>query len=222
MFLYRRTILTIFAVLAIAFTWLVAFMVTDSWSNAFWYQMAGIWISEALLAVVVITMFGNSDRALPLHAGNVIVGILHLIYSFLLLSISSETASLLWVLGGLLVALLMHAFLGFAQRRVKDDAIAERKAFSLRNELMTALEMLEVGQREMITGNAALTKEFGKLKDAARFISDSVPGGESADEEVRAGLAGLRQCSDAEAMTRAAVDLTARIGVRENVMKRLR
>ena len=223
MFRYKRLILSVFVVLLIVFTWLIAFLLTDSWSNALWYQMCGIWISEALLGVVLVGFGNNSERALPSRMGNVVVGVLHLVYSFLMLTLTcGETGVLLWVLGGLILALLLHTLFAFMQRDIKDDEAAQKAVFSLRNDLMAALEMLEVTKREMIVGDAALAKEFGKLKDAARFVSDGVPGCESADAEIRDGLAALKQCADAESMTRAAVELTARIGVRQNVVKRLR
>ena len=223
MFRYKRLIMSAFVVVLIAFTWLVAYLVSPSpWSNTLWYEMSGIWISELLLGVVAIGLCNNSSRALPFHAGNVLIAILHLLYSFVLLAVFSETAALLCVVGGLILALLMHTIFAFAQRDMKDSEAAEKVAFSLRNELLAALEMLEVTKKDMIGGDAALAKAFEKLKDDARFVSDAVPGCESADTEIRAGLSALGQCPDAESMTRAVTDLTARIGVRQNIVKRLR
>ena len=224
MFRYKRSILSVFVILLIAFTWLIAYLTADSpWPDALWYQMSGIWIGEALLGAVVIGLYGNTDRTLPIHTGNLLIGVLYLVYALSMLALTcSDQGVLLWEIGGLIVALLAHTFFIFVRHDLKGDAAAEKKAFDLRGELLTTLEMFEVSHREAIGGDAALAKEFGKLKDAARFVSDSGPGGESADEEVRSGLAALRQCSDAESMTRAAVELAARIGVRENVMKRLR
>lgn len=224
MFGYKRSILSIFAVLLIAFTWLVAFLTTSwPWTNALWYQVGGIMVSEALLGFVAIGFSNNSERALPFRAGNMVVGVLHLIYSFAMLALScSENCVLLWVLGGLIAALLMHAIFAFAQHDMKESEAAEKAAFGLRNELITTLEMLEVAKKDMIGGDADLAKSFEKVKDAARFVSDGVPGCENADAEVRSALSALAKCSDAESMNRAAADLVGRIEVRQNAVKRLR
>ena len=224
MFRYKRSILSVFVVLIIAFTWLVAYMTASwPWENAFWYQMGGIMVSEALLGFVAVGFGNNSERSLPFRAGNMVIGVLHLVYSFAMLGLPcSDNCVLLWVLGGLIAALLMHAFFAFAQHDMKADETAEKAAFGLRNELMATLEMLEVSKKDMICGDAALAKAFEKAKDAARFVSDSVPGCESADAEVRTALSALGRCADAEAMTRAAADLVALIEVRQNIVKRSR
>ena len=224
MFKYKRLILSLFVILAIAFTWLVPFLlVHGEWSRQFWYQMAGIWVGEALLGAMIVGMADNTGRSLPLHVGNLAVGAGYLCYVFGLLSLScSETGVLLWEIGGLLVALFLHVVFAFAQHDVKADDKAVKKAFGLRNELLSALEMLEAAQRDVIKGDPALAAEFEKLKDAARFVSDSVAGCESVDAEVRGGLSALWQCSDAAELTRAVADLTARIAVRQNTVTRLR
>lgn len=224
MFQYKRSILSVFVVLIIVFTWLVFFLTASwPWANSLWYQVGGIMVSEALLGVVAIGFSNNSERSLPFRAGNMVIGVLHLVYSFAMLALTcSDNGVLLWVIGGLIVALLMHSLFAFAQRDMKDSEVAEKAAFSLRNELLATLEMLEVTKKDMIGGDAALAKAFEKAKDAARFASDGVPGCESADAEVRTSLSALGQCADAESMTRAAADLVARIEVRQNVVKRLR
>ena len=224
MFRFKRSILALFVVVFIAFTWLIAYLSAPEWTEVFWYKMCGIWIAEALLGATII-MIGNKNagRTLPFHTGNMTVAALHLCCALVMLAFScSAVCMLLCEIGLLIVALLCHALFAFAQQAVHDDDIAVKKAFCLRNELLTWLEMLEVSRREMIGADPALAKELEKLKDAARFASDSVPGCDAADEDLRAGLAALKQCADAAELTKAAAELTARIEVRQNVVKRLR
>ena len=223
MFRFKRSILALFVAVFIAFTWLIAYLSAPEWTEVFWYKMSGIWIAEALLGVTIVMLGKNSGRALAFHTGNMTIAVLHLACALVMLAFAcSAVCMLLCEVGLLIVALLLHAVFAFAQQTVHDDDIAVKKAFDLRNELLTSLEMLEVSRREMIGGDPALAGELAKLKDAARFASDSVPGCEAADEDLRAGLAALRQCADAAELTKAAAELTARIEVRQNVVKRLR
>lgn len=224
MFKYKCSILSFFVILTIAFSWLVAFLLMPGeWSREFWYQMAGIWVGEALLGTIIVGMANNSGRSLPLHVGNLVVGAGYLCYVLGLLSLPcSATGVLLWEIGGLLVALFLHVLFAFAQHDVRADDKAVKKAFGLRNELLSELERFEAAQRDVIKGTPELAAEFEKLKDAVRFTSDSVPGCESADAEVRSGCSALWQCSDAAELTRAVADLTARIAVRQNTVIRLR
>lgn len=224
MFGLKRSILSFFVILAIGFTVLFArLMVPLPWVERFWILMAGIWVSELLLGVTIIGIANNSGRALSFHLGNVTVAALHLGFSFLLLTFPfGHIGALLWVSGTLLLALFLHTLIIFAQHDVGGDAAAVKQAFALRNELQSELTVFEVAKRDVISGDIELAKAFGKLKDAARFASDGVPGCEAVDAEVRAALAVLLQSSDAAGMTRAVSELTARIGVRQDALKNLR
>lgn len=223
-FKYKRTILSFFVILAIAFTWLIAHINCPGvWATAFWYKMSGLWIGELLLGAMIVIVGKNSGRALPFHMGNIAVAVLHLIAVGLLFALTCSAAGvLLWEIGILLAALFLHTLCAFAQQITGDDPAAVRKSFNLRNELLATLEMFEVSNREVIGDDAQLAAAFGKLKDAANFASDSVPGCEELDAGIRAALADLGKCTEAAAMTRAADDLTARIGARQNMLKRLR
>ena len=224
MFRFRRSILSLFVIAFIALTWLIAYLsAPQPWSTVFWYKMGGIWIAEALLGATIVILGKNSGRALAFHAGNLTVAVLHLVCVLLLFALAcSEVCMLLCQICVLIVALLFHTVYAFAQQTVRSDDAAVKQAFALRNELLTALEIFEVAHRDAIGGDAALASGFAKLKDAARFLSDAVPGCEAADDEVRAGLAALKQSSDAAELTRAVTELTARIEVRQNIVKRSR
>ena len=226
MFREKRWLLTIFLLLLMGFTYQVAdFHAEHPLGENFWGLLAGVWLGEFILGLLVIAIPRGSGRVLPFHFGNMIVAIFYLIYVFGLIFFAagmSFRGLLLWEVGGALAALFLHILFAFARQDSEDASCAISSAVSARREFQIRLQGIALEKSEMISGNGKLRDMLNELQDAARCAADSVPGSEREDEAIRAGLDELEKSEDPEEMILNADRLAGKFKLRQNIIKTLR
>ena len=226
MFREKRWLLTIFLLLLMGFTYQIAdFYAAHPLSDKFWCLLAGVWLAEFLLGLLVIAIPRGAERTLPFHFGNMLVAIFYLIYVFGLIFFTGNMSLrelLLWEVGGALVALFLHILFAFARQDSEDADAAISSSVSARREFQVRLQRIALEKSAIISGNSKLRNMLDGLQDAARCASESVPGSECEDEAIRAGLEELEKCLDQETMIAAADRLSGKFKMRQNIIKTLR
>lgn len=226
MFREKRWLLTIFLLLLMGFTYQIAdFHAAHPLSDKFWCLLAGVWLAEFLLGLLVIAIPRGAERTLPFHFGNMVVAIFYLVYVTGLIFFTGNMSLrglLLWEVGGALAALFLHILFAFARQDSEDADAAISSSVSARREFQIRLQGIALEKNEIISGNGKLRDMLNELQDAARCAADSVPGSEREDEAIRAGLDELEKSEDSEEMILNADRLAGKFKLRQNIIKTLR
>ena len=227
MFKYKRLILSLLFLLLGGFTWLCADHFVSEKTRAFWYLLGGIWTGELLLAANVIFIPNSNGKSLPFRLGEISVNILYLLFAFLMIipfcndSLTSH-GMLLWEIGGLLVALAMFCFFGFARQDVQSEDAESHVAMAKRDFFRDELARLRFEKREVLNGSKDAESAFLKLIDEADYAPESIAGSEDCDQEIRTGLLELEEGKSADELISSAEKLLDLFARRKHLIIRLR
>ena len=153
--------------------------------------------------------------------------ILYLLFVFLMIipfcnnSLSAH-GIFLWEIGGLLAALAMFCFFGFARQDVRSEDAEFHLAMAKRDFFRDELARLRFEKREVRNGSKDAESAFLKLIDEADFAPESVAGSEDCDSEIRAGIRALEDGERADELIRSVEKLLDLFARRKRLIMRLR
>lgn len=227
MFKYKRLMLSLLFLLLFGITYLCADHFAAEKTLAFWYLLGGISAGEFLLAANVIFIPRSNGAQLPFRLGALSVNILYLLFTFLMIipfCNDSLTAHgiFLWEIGGLLVALVMFCFFGFANQDVHSEDAEFRLAIAKRDFFRDELARLRFEKRKFLNGSKDAESAFIKLTDEADFAPESIAGSEGCDSEIRAGILKLEDAENADDLIRSVETLLDLFARRKQLIMRLR
>jgi len=227
MFKYKRLILSLLFLLLFGFTWLCADHLVPDKVRAFWYLLGGILTGEFLLAANVIFIPRSNGGRLSFRLGELSVNILYLLFVFLMIipfcnNFLTAHGIFLWEIGGLLAALAMFCFFGFARQDVHSEDAESHLAMAKRDFFRDELARLRFEKREVLNGSKDAESAFLKLIDEADFAPESVAGSEDCDSEIRAGLRALEDGESADELIRSIEKLLNLFARRKQLIRRLR
>ena len=215
MFKSARITFLVLGALLIGITLFIGFLFVDpaNRTNAFWYTISGIMLSEAFLALTAMDLGGNhGDRALPFRFANGLVGIFYFVFALLMLiafacDVEARTILVLEILG-LFAALIVYFLLGLATRATSDQAAQFRAERVNKKRFKVEIEFIRTDVQPLLASNETLAKKFSKLSDLARFAPESLAGVEDLDQEIFDWIVKLQNAGEAKTETEieAAVD----------------
>ena len=206
MFKSARIMFFVLGGLLVGITLFIGLLSVDSASRtaAFWYTMAGIMLSEVLLALSVMDLGGNhSDRALPYRIGNGVISILYFCFTLTMLIVyccdANEKTILVLQIVGLFAALIFYVLLGLATRATSEQAAKFQAERVNKKRFKVEIEFTKTDLQPLFSSNKNLEKQFSKLSDLARFAPESLEGVEQLDQEILDGIVKLQNAAEAKA-----------------------